>query len=363
MDVMKSQGPWTWFVASARWNVAVRGVLYSQGKVLVPLMADEVPFSYECLGDVVFLWDPTTGIALASARSSALVVSAPVPVGDSAKALYGVLSEDEGYCYRLVTGEVLDLGPYPTVDQLRRSGVKDVPGVSYHQQGRTELYHCRVGGAGREFSTLPADAVVGAGVTMAGFTLVGLTAASYLSVKGCEWLFDRMCVLGAAPVDLSVEVGFGRGDGALEHAVVWIAKRELHPGVFVNMGRVVVDTSRGASVVHVPLPVKAGVLYWHGTCDGDLCTKVGYSDTGWVSVDVPKDLVSIYVYMLASRGFDGTRQHPVKVTGLGPKSEAWICLGDDNVVYSRARQAWVAHPRAANVIGGCGAEFSGTSSG
>jgi len=345
MDVMRKQGPWTWFVASARWNVAVRGVLYSQGKVLVPLMADEVPFPYEHMGDVVFLWDPATGVALASARSSALVVSAPVPAGDSAKALYGVLSEDEGYCYRLVTGEVLDLGPYPSVDQLRRSGVKDVPGVSYHQQGRTELYHCRADGSGCAFSTLSAGTVVGADVTMAGFVLVGLTAASYLSFKGVEWLFDKLCVMGAAPVDLSVEVNFGRADGTLERPVVWFAACELRPGVVINMGRLMVDTTRGARVVHAPLPVKAGVLYWTESCEGTVCTKVGYSDTGWVSVSVQEGLVSAYVFMLASRGFSGTRQHPVKVTGLGPASEAWVCLGDDNVVYCRSRETWMVLPR------------------
>jgi hypothetical protein len=319
MDVRQSKGEWMWFVSSAKWNVEVRGVLYTKGKVLVPLARDEVPFSYEDVNrDVVFLWDPATGVALATDRRKAQVVSAPVAPGMSAVALYGELPRDKGYCYRLVTGESLDLGAYPTVGSLESAGVTDVPGVVY-QERMAGVYHCERGSAGLSFEQLPKKAVVGGDGTLAGCVLLGVTAAVCLSVVGSKELPGSACVASAASVDLGVPPDIVSSMGLVQ-PVRWFASRQLEPGVHLNMGLVTPsgDPSLPGRVV-IGLPVDAGGLVCWNTVDaGVVYSRARRTTTSCVAIETGSALAGIYVYVVTCKPLTGTKPYDIHYHGYDP---------------------------------------------
>jgi hypothetical protein len=309
-----------WFVASAKWNVDVRGVLYSQGKVLVPLMRDEVPFSYDHVDkDVVFLWDPATGVALATARDKAKVVSAPVAPGDSAVALYGQPPRDRGYCYRLVTGESLDIGTYPEVAALKAVGVADVPGICYTQEAEG-VYHCQRGHDGLRFDQLPVGAVVGGSAVVAGYMLLGVTVAAYVSATGgVRKLLDGVCVSSAVEVDLAVAPDIDRG-GGLKRSVRWFGRREIDPGVWLNMGIVQAEGENalpGEVQVDVPKGV-GGVLYWNTMQDGMLRTCARRTCGSVVTLDTGGSLAGLYVYAISRFPLPDTVAHKLKYKGYVP---------------------------------------------
>lgn len=307
-----------WFVATAKWNVEVRGVLYSQGKVLVPLLPDEVPFSYSDVNkDVVFLWDPATGMALATERRKAVVVAAPVAPGDSAVALFGEQPKDDGYCYRLVTGERLDLGEYPTVRELADGGVGDTAGVSYVETG-PGVYHCELGGGGLRFDQLAETAVVGGSAVIAGYMLLGITAAAYLSVKGVRPILDGVCVTTAASVNLEVVPEVDKLHG-VKRSVRWFAYRQLKPGVILNMGMVSPEVGENALpkvvAVDVPSGARGLLLYWNTMDGGTLRTRAREGEASLVGMDTGGNLAGLYIYTVTSVPLPDTQPHAIKCSG------------------------------------------------
>jgi hypothetical protein len=108
MDELKTRNGMSWFATEMKWDMKVRSYLDVYYRPVVALLRSEVPFDYEHLGDVVFLWDPNTTLAVATPRSVALRYHSP-PVGDSEIALFGEKPRDECYLYSSVGGEVTSL--------------------------------------------------------------------------------------------------------------------------------------------------------------------------------------------------------------------------------------------------------------
>jgi hypothetical protein len=169
------------------------------------------------------------------------------------------------------------------------------------------------------------DQVAGGAPVVAGYLLLGVTTAAYLSVKGKD-VFDGLCVAGAGEVNLLAPSVFlpGRGDNLA--SVRWFAHRRVGPDLYVNMGLASPGVDHGVAT-SFDIPVPKGVpLFWLEGDARSLVSKSGCSDTGFVRVPTDPGLVGLYVYALANAPFADTASHGIKLAGLEQVGGGWPAL-------------------------------------
>lgn len=310
MDIVRIDGGQVWFQASKVWG-RERVVYYEEGQELVPLLPEEVPFGYDT-DQVVFLWDRDSGVAAATSRVAAWMVTREVPEGPSAVALFGECPEENGYSHDLITDRADECGPYPTVSELMNMGVSDVgSGCSMHQVAEG-MYECREEAGGKQLIELSDYDVIGGLPVAGGFIPGGITPKAFTATTNMN-VFTRLCVVGSEPVDFSVQPTEERLTGVLSQADLrWFGRRECG-GMVANMGMVTVGEARNLTAcVEVKVAADVKRLYYLDLQSGEWCSKAVDVVDGVVMLRVTSKLCGMFVYALTDVPLQGTSDQPVK---------------------------------------------------